>query len=100
MPKKNYEKTYYKTEVYRNRSDRSTRFPDYLIRNIVLSDRIHDYIEERIQFDAPITLDVAAFLNDDGDSMTLVIGVPYDKATQKQRTLERFTRDYDEENKW
>jgi hypothetical protein len=99
MKKKNYEKTYYKTEIYRNKNHENTRFPDYLIRNLVLSDTIHKYIEERIRFNAPIALDVAGFLNDDDDSMTLVLGVPYDSGARKNNTLEKFNKN-EENEQW
>jgi hypothetical protein len=96
--KKDFEKTYYKMELIRTNSC-NERFPTHLLRNLALSDKIHEYIKERISWNKPVCLDVAAFVNDDEDSVTVVIGVPYYSTGPKTR-LEEFQLKKQSREEW
>lgn len=88
--KKDYAKTYYKTELCRIRNKSHERFPDFLVRNIVLSDEIHNYIYRRMKYGQKVDLDIAAFEGDDGESLTIVLGVPFNPSAPKNKSLKRM----------
>lgn len=90
---KQYERTYATVELNRNSSS-SPRVPDYVMQRVVLSERLHDFIEERLEEGKKIVLDVAAFLNNDvetGDeTCTVVLSVPYQLAGPKRLMNDSF----------
>lgn len=94
MPKQ-YERSYATVELTRNSSS-SPRVPDHVKQRVVLSEKLHEYIEDRLHSGKKIVLDVAAFLSSDvetGDeTCTVVLSVPYQLAGPKTFMADSFER--------
>lgn len=91
---KNYERTYATVQLHRN-SSVSPRVPDYILHRVVLSEKIHQYVADRIHQEKPVVLDLAAFHTPDrdgDDSVTVVLSIPYQMAGSKTRMQEILSR--------
>jgi hypothetical protein len=86
--KNDYERVYVNVPLLKNES-MTRNAPDFIFRNVQLSENIMNYIADRIRNNMPVSIDVAMFQRDKDFVVTL--SVPY-FPKRKSTNLEEFLK--------